>query len=197
MPEPIEVRFSCIGDSSIGKTVLLYAYFHDMYGPESEYDESLGFSTDLTLNGTKFLLYGQDSDASVTNEILRSDLYEKVDVILLCFSIIDEKSFLNIETRWIPEITKLAKDVPVVLVGTHGDYRVDPPEDTTLVSKEQAEELVTRLQLYKYLECCTKTKEGLSDIFNAAATAAHERMLTKGRSGRGRGGDGGSSCEIM
>ncbi|KAK2943042.1 putative Transforming protein RhoA [Blattamonas nauphoetae] len=106
---------------------------------------------------------------------------------MLLFSVINEESFKRIETKWIPEITPYLNDCPVVLVGTHSDARANPPDGATLVSKEQAEQLVEKLKLFGYVECSTTTKEGLPEVFEAAGRAALRKALSGDASA---GGDG-------
>jgi small GTP-binding protein len=55
---------------------------------------------------------------------IRPLAYMNADVFLLCFDISDRTSFLNISSRWLPEIRKYEPNTPVLLVGTKSDLKL-------------------------------------------------------------------------
>ena len=56
---------------------------------------------------------------------LRKLAYNDTDIYIICFSVVNEDSFRNVETRWVPEIRKYSPLVPFILVGTKIDQRYD------------------------------------------------------------------------
>ncbi|KAK2945926.1 putative Cell division control protein 42 like protein [Blattamonas nauphoetae] len=192
-----EAKVSVIGDGAVGKTCLILSYTQNSFSDTSVSTVFDNYESLQVVDGKKVKLQLWDTAGQEDYDRLRSLSFSETDVFLLLFSIINEQSFKNIESRYFPDICTYTHDTPVVLVGTKSDYRANPPDGTTLVSKEQAEELVERLKLYKYVECSAKTKENLSDVFDTVAKAALERALTKRRSGRGSDDDGNSNCEVM
>lgn len=72
---------------------------------------------------------GQDtSNASALRELC----YPGSDVFLVCFSVVDPETFRNVQTNWIPKLTKQQKHASVILVGTHSDLRKDPSTNAYL-----------------------------------------------------------------
>mgnify|MGYP001227947970 CR=1 FL=1 len=54
---------------------------------------------------------------------LRLLSYPESDVIIICFSIIDESSYMNVKEKWYPEVKDQCPKVPIILVGTKLDLR--------------------------------------------------------------------------
>ncbi|KAK2959427.1 putative Transforming protein RhoA [Blattamonas nauphoetae] len=108
-----------------------------------------------------------------------------------------EESFKKIETKFHPDISEYLNNAHAVLVGTHSDARASPPDGVTLVSKEQAEQLVEKLKLFGYVECSTTTKEGLPEVFETAARAALQIVSSRDASAGGDCDKEKSGCEIM
>lgn len=52
---------------------------------------------------------------------IRPLAYMDADVFLVCFDLGNRESFLNVTSRWLPEINKYEPNVPVLLVGTKFD----------------------------------------------------------------------------
>ena len=53
-------------------------------------------------------------------------------MFLVCFSVTDQVSLDNVDSKWIPEVSHHCPGVPIILVGTKADLR----EDTASVSSE-------------------------------------------------------------
>jgi small GTP-binding protein len=123
---------------------------------------------------------------------LRPLSYPNTDIFLICFSVVSRTSFKNVKSKWFPEITHHAPDVPILLVGTKIDARNDdvktmsPPTTTTTtttaaasatlnmtsayVSTEEGREMAKELlgHAHQYAECSSMTQEGLKAVFDQA-----------------------------
>ena len=65
---------------------------------------------------------------------LRPLSYPQTDVFLICVSVANRKSLLNLETKWVPEITHHCPTAPFFVVCTKIDLRADQGEIFFLVS---------------------------------------------------------------
>jgi cell division control protein 42 len=57
---------------------------------------------------------------------LRPLSYPQTDVFLVCFDVMNGRSFESVPNKWIPEVRKHCPGTPIVLVGTQIDRRNDP-----------------------------------------------------------------------
>jgi len=49
--------------------------------------------------------------------------YRNIDVILICFSLVDRKSLSSVTQKWYPEVSDRYPNVPILLVGTKADLK--------------------------------------------------------------------------
>ena len=84
-------------------------------------------------------------------ERLRPLMYPQTDIFLVCYSVASRKSFENVETRWLPEVSHHCPKTPIILVGTKIDLRPDDlpsssqePHADDFVSKSDALDLMER-----------------------------------------------------
>lgn len=68
---------------------------------------------------------------------LRSLSFAETDVFLVCFSVISPSSFMNVKTKWFPEVVGACPGVPIILIGTKIDMRDDEKIVSELAAKKQ------------------------------------------------------------
>jgi small GTP-binding protein len=61
--------------------------------------------------------------------------YTSTDVFVVCFSVVEPSSFLNIAEKWAPEIKQYCQNIPWILVGTQIDLRDDAVTIKELIKK--------------------------------------------------------------
>eukprot|EP00301_Raphidiophrys_heterophryoidea_P026199 c8987_g1_i3.p1 GENE.c8987_g1_i3~~c8987_g1_i3.p1 ORF type:complete len:142 (+),score=25.61 c8987_g1_i3:260-685(+) len=110
---------------------------------------------------------------------LRPLSYPETDVFLICFSIVNPSSLMNVECKWVPEVTHHTAGVPYVLVGTKVDLRKDPQILMKLkgrseepVATELGQAKARQLNASCYMECSALTQAGLKAVFDEAIRAA-------------------------
>ena len=115
---------------------------------------------------------------------LRPLSYPQTDIFLICYCVISQSSFLNVKTKWYPEIKHHAPGVPFMIVGTKADLKDDATvlekvktQGLALVELTKAEELRKELGGYKAMECSALTQKGLKAVFDEAIRCVLQRQL--------------------
>jgi Ras-related C3 botulinum toxin substrate 1 len=123
-------------------------------------------------------LYDIDVKEQFDKEEYRIMVYDKTDVLLICFSLEDPASFKKVSKKWYPEITRNCPRVPIILVGTNLDLRDDKETIEKLRKKklspityEQGLDMAKKVGAVKYLECSAQTEKGLKTVFDEAIKA--------------------------
>ena len=99
----------------------------------------------------------------------RSRAITDVDVIVVCYSAVDRESFENVKSYWVPEIRKLNKKKPVVLVATQSDIRDENNSDH--VSDTEGQNLMKLINADYYNTCSAATNDGIKKVFESVILA--------------------------
>lgn len=178
MAQQVEVKCVVVGDGAVGKTCMLISYTEGKFPKEYVPTVFDNYEASILVEGkeVKFSLWdtaGQEGYARI-----RTLSYPKTDIFLLCFSVVNHPSFINVKDRWFVEIKHHCPHVPIILVGTKIDLREDPDTLEELakagkkpITSAEAEEMVKELNLLKYLECSALTRDGLKNVFDEALTS--------------------------
>ena len=123
-----------------------------------------------------FLLCLQDDFAH-----LRPLCYPQVDVALICYSVVDHTSFDNVRSKWVREVHRHCPGVPIILVGTQTDRRIDSSEIKRLKSqgkrpltKADGNKLASQCKATCYLECSALTQQNVKHTFDEAIATGLE-----------------------
>ncbi|CAF3528063.1 unnamed protein product [Rotaria sp. Silwood1] len=127
-----------------------------------------------------------DITAAEEHDRLRSLYYPGTNIILICFSIDNPASLVNVTKKWISEVRVHCNQCPVILVACKIDLRTDSQkiaelktQGETLVTNEMGRRIARKIKADAYMECSTKTRQGVQDLLNQAA-----RLSIKKRSRR-------------
>lgn len=109
---------------------------------------------------------------------LRPLSYPQTDVFLICFSVVSPPSYENVRSKWFPEVSHHAPNIPIVLVGTKLDLREDAKTAQWLrarrqqpVSWAQGAQLAKEIHAVQYIECSALTRQHLKTVFDTAIKA--------------------------
>jgi small GTP-binding protein len=102
----------------------------------------------------------------------RSIAYPDSAIIVICFAVDDPTSFDAVSEAWHPEILHFCSKpkVPILLVGCKSDLRTDLPSSSnngTLkneITAQQGHAMAEQIDAVGYLECSSKTREGVNEL---------------------------------
>jgi GTPase SAR1 family protein len=120
---------------------------------------------------------------------LRPLSYENADVFIACFSLVGQPSLVNIEEKWIPDLTKARPKCPIILVGLQEDrlerHKAEQAGASSDASQaigrpshrpeNQEQAILNRIRanpsIYDYRTCSAMQLKGVKEVFDAAVSA--------------------------
>jgi len=114
-----------VGDGNIGKTCLLLSYIKNEFPKDYVPTVFDNYLSDVSCNNQLHKVVLWDTAGQEDFDRLRPLSYPDTDVIVLCYAVNLRNSFENIVLKWIPEIKLHLKEVPIILVATKVDLRVN------------------------------------------------------------------------
>jgi len=180
----VRKKLVVVGDGECGKTSLLVTFAKDEFPVRYVPTVFETYVADIEVDARPVELALWDTAGQEDYERLRPLSYPDTDVVLICFSLNNPDSFDNIPQKWTPEVKHYCPSVPCLLIGCKKDLRQDESVLRHLASlkakmptPEEARAMAERIGAVAYIECSAKTKDGVWEVFEAAARAA----LTKPR----------------
>lgn len=205
VPRQELVKCVVVGDSSTGKTRLIVARATNQATPRSQLfqthvpsvwaidqyrccQEVLEKSCEV-VDGVSVTLRLWDTFGD--HEKDRCFAYGRADVVLLCFSIADNLSLMNVKKVWIEEIKHFCPRTPIVLCGTKNDLRTAdlealikergpvshhctkhrPFDPKGVIPPKEGRKVAKEIKAY-YYETSSYTLYGVKEVFDNAVRAA-------------------------
>ena len=175
MSDDVKIKCVVVGDGAVGKTSMLMSFAQDSFPAEyvpTVFDNS---QTTVDVDGQAIILSLWDTAGQEDYDRLRPLSYPGTDVFLMCYSVIDPKSFENVSKKWMPELKTNVQSVPTILVGTKLDLRSNEAfleeEGVTPVETSEGQAKADQLGLHSFMESSALTQENLREVFQTAVRA--------------------------
>lgn len=175
----VRKKLVIVGDGSTGKTCLLMVFSRDKF-PEVYIPTVFEtYVADIEVDNKQVELALWDTAGQEDYDRLRPLSYPDTDVILMCYSIDNPDSLVNIREKWTPEVKHFCPSVPIVLVGNKKDTRTDPDvikemelEKKEPVKTQEGQAVAEQIRAFSFVECSAKTQDGVRKVFETATRAA-------------------------
>jgi len=182
------VKLVVVGDGAVGKTSLLISYATGEFPTEYLPTVFENYTAQMKRDNEVILLHLWDTAGQEDYDRLRPLSYPGADVVLLCFSTINQASHDAIKEKWAPEIHHYIPGIPTIVVGTKIDLRAEKHPDPNTgkfepILPEIGTEMAKQIDATKYMEVCSKTGQGVADVFQeAVGLVLKDREEAKGTS---------------
>ncbi|XP_015200856.1 rho-related GTP-binding protein RhoH [Lepisosteus oculatus] len=175
------IKCVLVGDTAVGKTALLVRFtsetFPDCYTP-TVYENT---GVEVFMDGIQISLGLWDTAGSDTFKNIRPMSYQQADVILLCYSVSNHTSFVNVRHKWISEVRENLPRTPVLVVATQTDQREMGPHRAHCITSAEGKRLAHDIRAKGYLECSALSNRGVQQVFECAVRTAVNQTKKQNR----------------
>jgi len=173
------IKATVLGDCKTGKTTLCLKTFEQCgiqiplgIDPiQLFYGGRMYGNPKLKHNQKEFTLEMTDTCSPTDYDRIRPLGFPGTTVFLLLFSLESHSSFESIESRWVPEVKRFSKQIPIILVGTKLKNRS--------IKKEMGHNLQRKLSLYNYVECEALSSEGIINLVSKILSCSADYLKSK------------------
>jgi small GTP-binding protein len=167
------VKLVVVGDGTVGKTCLLIAYTTNTFPEEYVPTVFDNYSANVMVDGKTVSLGLWDTAGQEDYDRLRPLSYPSTDIFLICFSVVSPASYLNVKSKWYPEVHHHCPESKILLIGTKVDLREDKETlskmgDQKPLTPIQGEQMAKEIHAEGYMECSALTQKGLKQVFDEA-----------------------------
>lgn len=161
-----------VGDCGVGKTCILSSYCSFAFAHEYLPTIVDNYACNLIINHEPVHLVLHDTTGEEDFKNVRLLCYTGKDVCLICFSVIDEVSFYNVESKWIPEWKIFCPNALVVLVGTKIDMRCSYEiQNKKILTYQDGLRIKNKYNLESYIECSALSNNNIHYLIHSTIAA--------------------------
>lgn len=154
------INCALIGDSGVGKSWLITSLTLQKLSSRFITSRFSRYQKLCNFHDHEYMLNIYDLNVRVdqnANESLSID--DRIDVFLICFSVISKTSFDSVKSKWIPLIKREHPEVPYIIVGTQNDLRNEMKAE--VMKYEDGLQIVRQANASKYVECSAIVKSNV------------------------------------
>ncbi|XP_070536006.1 ras-related protein Rac1-like [Ptychodera flava] len=194
------LKMTVVGDGAVGKSCLLIAYNTGSFPGEYVPTVFDNYCANTMVDGKPYSIAFFDTAGQEDYDRLRPLSYPMTDVFLLCFSIENECSLDNVESKWLPELKHHMPHTPIILVANKIDLRTSGTlshrRTTDLLTYEKGLEVAKRNGM-RYYETSALTSTGLKTLFDDAVRLGAQGSGSGKSKKKGFGGFGSRSKDNL
>ncbi|KAH8085796.1 P-loop containing nucleoside triphosphate hydrolase protein [Filobasidium floriforme] len=175
----IRRKLVIVGDGACGKTCLLIVFSKGMFPEVYVPTVFENYVADVDVDGKRVELALWDTAGQEDYDRLRPLSYPDSHVILICYAIDSPDSLDNVQEKWISEVLHFCSGLPIVLVGCKVDLRQDSRTIAELaktsqkpVTAQEGQAVASKIGAKHYMECSSRTGQGVKEVFQVATRAA-------------------------
>eukprot|EP01084_Bolivina_argentea_P239709 402835_1 len=199
--DAFQIKLVVAGDGAIGKTCLLIGYEKDEFPTDylPTVFENVTLDKEIMINGQPSLIALDLWDTAGQEEFdrLRHLAYREADIFLMCFSVVEHTSFMNLQSSWLPEVQHHSPDALIMLVGLKCDLKSDEKalnklkqEGKEPVPQSNIDEYKSKCKAIAYIETSALKRTNIDLAFETAIKQFLE-------SSDDSGGGGGGCCTLL
>ncbi|KAL7717608.1 Uncharacterized protein QTN25_005006 [Entamoeba marina] len=159
----IKAHVMVVGSHCVGKSALVYRLLEDSF-----YPNCIPFDTDIIVknfsyqqNDFRFIVCNNSGSSNGIRHEMLIEEYKKSDVVLLCYSITDKTSYVDIFNYYTKSKQEnISTQTLYVLVGTKLDIDFERE-----VATEKAKEYATKNHM-EFIELSSKDDIGCNELYN-------------------------------
>jgi small GTP-binding protein len=164
----LQLKLMFVGSSEVGKTQLLSSFKWGEFDESAPADPSIEFERE---DGEKVVANMWDTAGGEDYSRLRPLSYPQTDLFVLCYSVAEARSFVQLE-EWVAEIKHHEPRVPFVLVGLQTDLR--DADGKACITTAQGQAKAQALGAKAFHEVSNKTQAGIEAAKQSVFDAAFE-----------------------
>lgn len=159
------IKCVLVGDFVVGKIFLLVRFILEIFSEVYKFIVYENTGVDVFMDGIQISLGFWDIVGNDVFRSIRSLFYQQVDVVLMCYFVVNYNFFLNLKNKWIGEIRSNLFCIFVLVVVIQIDQREVGFYRAFCINVIEGKRLVQDVRVKGYLECLVFSNRGVQQVF--------------------------------
>lgn len=171
--QTVKLKIVVIGSSAVGKTSLLNGLVSKDRTDYKPFENVSTMSVALKDGDVEYNMELWDTKSVDYYKIIEEMQNDSFSIALVCYSVMDLKTFQDVKRKWIPTVRKSSPKTHLMIVGTKIDLRndrvsllrLDRLQNQKPISVEDGY-MYSRYENIAFHECSALEEIGIDDIFS-------------------------------